>query len=83
MNHDDRHCPLCHGKRQLRDTSAHDYGYNAWSVTPCWACATPAEPDSVLRKDDLIDAAVDRLAAAAGLSRAEYRAREYAEWCRE
>ena len=60
----DRFCGVCHGKRYLPDTSAHDYGYSARSRTPCWACYVPAAPEPApLGPDALLDAAFPNAAA--------------------
>lgn len=74
----DRYCPTCHGTRRLTDTSRHEYGYSAHSTTTCWACATPPEPEVIPSKDDLIAAAIAKLAAACGMTASEYLAAEYA-----
>lgn len=76
----DRFCPVCHGARYLTDTSRNEYGYSALSRTWCWSCYVPADPAPIPRKDDLIDAAIAKLAAAAGMTPREWRAREYAEY---
>lgn len=76
----DRFCNVCHGTRRLSDTSTHEYGYSARSVTPCWACAGEREPDVIPRKDDLIAAAIAKMASACGMTPAEYLAAEYAEF---
>jgi hypothetical protein len=75
----DRFCGVCHGKRHLPDMSAHDYAYSARSTTPCWACYVPAQPEAAqLGPDALMDLAIAKLAAAAAMTPAEYRAAEYA-----
>jgi nitrate/TMAO reductase-like tetraheme cytochrome c subunit len=76
----DRFCSVCHGARVLPDTSTHDYAYNARSLTPCWACHVPADPEPQgLGPDDLMDAAIAKLAAANGMTIAAYRAMDHAE----
>ena len=73
----DRFCPLCGGKRYLIDGARHDYGYSARSFTTCWACTTASEPEAIPAKDDLIDAAVARMAAEAGMTIPDFR---QAQW---
>ncbi len=70
----DRFCPVCKGRRKLRDTSTHDYGYSAYGSTPCWACYVPAAPEAApLGPDALMDAALgDARAAWDAMTFAEY-----------
>jgi hypothetical protein len=75
----DRFCPVCHGRRFLTDTHTSDYSYSAHTLTPCWSCHVPSAAVTApyIGPDDLMDAAVARLAAAAGLGAAEFRARMF------
>lgn len=74
----DRFCPLCGGKRYLIDGSRVDYGYSARSTTTCWACVRPsADEPAQLGPDALIDAAMARLAAAAGMSVPDFRQEQW------
>ena len=73
----DRYCRTCGGKRYLIDASRDDYGYSARSTMTCWACVPASEPEAIPSKDDLIDAAVARMAAEAGMTIPAFR---QAQW---
>lgn len=73
----DRFCTVCRGKRYLIDASRDDYGYSARSFTTCWACTTASEPEAIPSKDDLIDAAVARMAAEAGMTIPAFRQHQW------
>ena len=74
----DRYCPHCHGKRFFTDTHTHDYGYTARSLTRCTYCAPAIEPEAPhVGPDALMDAALARLAANAGMGVADFRAQMF------
>ena len=71
----DRFCPHCQGKRFFLDTSTHDYGYTAKSLTPCLYCAPAVQADAPHQSvDDLRDAAMARMLVSMGMTRDEYHA---------
>lgn len=72
----DRFCPVCKGARRLTDTATHEYGYSARSLTPCWSCYVPEEPQPVVGPDALVDAAL----ASMGMTRAQWNAERWAEF---
>ena len=76
----DRFCPHCHGKRFFLDTSTHDYGYTARSLTRCTYCAPAVEPETPRKfDDDLVAEATERMCAARGITKDEYYAERAAE----
>lgn len=74
----DRHCPHCHGRRKFTDSHP-----GQPSVTWC-ICVTHGAPEAAQPGPDaLMDEAVARLAAAAGVTAQAYRAQLFADdWAR-